>query len=75
MQMLLAQNVSIDLKGAKLDSKGTAIILKGDGINDENSFEAPTKISPKESEFKVSGSKVQYDFPAYSVTVLKIKMK
>ncbi|WP_394775848.1 alpha-L-arabinofuranosidase C-terminal domain-containing protein [Flavobacterium sp.] len=70
-----SQNVSIDVKGAKLDSKGTAITLKGDGINDENSFEAPTKISPKESEFKVNGNKVQYDFPAYSVTVLKIKLK
>jgi alpha-N-arabinofuranosidase len=70
-----AQNVSIDVKGAKLDTKGTAIILKGDGINDENSFETPTKISPKESEFKLNGSKIQYDFPAYSVTVLKIKMK
>ncbi|MDR7369685.1 alpha-L-arabinofuranosidase C-terminal domain-containing protein [Flavobacterium aquidurense] len=70
-----AQNVSIDVKGAKLDTKGTAIILKGDGINDENSFDAPMKISPKESEFKVKGSQVQYDFPAYSVTVLKIKMK
>lgn len=70
-----AQNVSIDVKGTKLAAKGTAIILKGDGLNDENSFEAPTKISPNESEFKLNGSKIQYDFPAYSVTVLKIKMK
>jgi alpha-N-arabinofuranosidase len=70
-----AQNVSIDVKGTKLDTKGTSIILKGDGLNDENSFDAPTKISPKESEFKLKGSQVQYDFPAYSVTVLKIKMK
>ncbi|TDW50101.1 alpha-N-arabinofuranosidase [Flavobacterium sp. 270] len=69
------QNVSIDLKGARLDSKGIAETLKGDGLNDENSFASPTKISPKESEFKVIGNKVQYDFPAYSVTVLKIKMK
>lgn len=70
-----SQNASIDVKGAKLEAKGTAITLKGDGINDENSFETPTKISPKESEFKVNGNKVQYDFPAYSVTVLKIKLK
>jgi alpha-N-arabinofuranosidase len=70
-----AQNVSIDVKGAKLDTKGTAIILKGDGVNDENSFESPMKISPKESEFKLKGSQIQYDFPAYSVTVLKVKMK
>ncbi|SMO61861.1 hypothetical protein SAMN06265220_102551 [Flavobacterium nitrogenifigens] len=34
-----------------------------------------TKISPKVSQFKVNGSKVQYNFPAYSVTILKIKMK
>ncbi|WP_276379179.1 alpha-L-arabinofuranosidase C-terminal domain-containing protein [Flavobacterium sp. H4147] len=70
-----SQNASIDFKGAKLDSKGTAVTLKGDGLNDENSFVAPTKISPKESQFKVNGSKVQYDFAPYSVTVLKIKMK
>ncbi|KRD11259.1 alpha-L-arabinofuranosidase [Flavobacterium sp. Root901] len=70
-----SQNFTIDLKGAKLDVKGTAITLKGDGLNDENSFAAPTKISPKETEFKVDGNKVQYDFPSYSVTVLKIKMK
>jgi alpha-N-arabinofuranosidase len=69
------QNVSIDVKGAKLDTKGTAIILKGDEVNDENSFESPMKISPKEREFKLKGSQIQYDFPAYSVTVLKIKMK
>jgi alpha-N-arabinofuranosidase len=70
-----SQNVTIDLKGGKLDSKGTAVILKGDGLNDENSFESPKKISPKETEFKVKGSQIQYDFPAYSVTVLKIKLK
>ncbi|QSW91224.1 alpha-L-arabinofuranosidase [Flavobacterium endoglycinae] len=70
-----SQNASIDFKGAKLDSKGTAVTLKGDGLNDENSFAAPTKISPKENQFKVNGSKVQYDFAPYSVTVLKIKMK
>ena len=69
------QNVAIDLKGAKLDAKGTALILKGDGLNDENSFSSPTKISPKESEFKLKGNQIQYNFPAYSVTVLKIKMK
>lgn len=70
-----SQNASINFKGAKLDSKGTAVTLKGDGLNDENSFAAPTKISPKENQFKVNGSKVQYDFAPYSVTVLKIKMK
>jgi alpha-N-arabinofuranosidase len=70
-----AQDISIDLKGAKLNAGGTALILKGDGLNDENSFAAPTKISPKESGFKLNGNKIQFNFPAYSVSVLKIKMK
>ena len=69
------QNIAIDLKGAKLETKGTALILKGDGLNDENSFETPSKISPKKIEFKLKGNQIQYNFPAYSVTVLKIKMK
>lgn len=70
-----SQTISIDLKGVKLESQGRAITLKGDGKNAENSFESPMNISPKENDFKVIGSKVQYEFAAYSVTVLKIKMK
>lgn len=70
-----AQDVSIDLKGSKLASKGTLITLTSANLEDENSFANPKKISPTEREFKLKGDKAQTSLPAYSVSVLKLKMK
>ncbi|MDI1305271.1 MAG: alpha-L-arabinofuranosidase C-terminal domain-containing protein [bacterium] len=70
-----AQEVTIDLKGSKLAAKGTLITLTSANLEDENSFAAPKKISPTEKEFKLKGDKAQTSLPAYSVTVLKLKMK
>jgi alpha-N-arabinofuranosidase len=70
-----AQEVNVDLKGSKLASKGTIITLTSPNLQDENSFANPKKISPTESEFKLKGAKAQTSLPAYSVTVLKLKLK
>ena len=69
------QEVIVDLKGSKLESKGTVITLASPNLTDENSFAAPKKISPTESEYKMKGDKAPINLPAYSVTVLKLKMK
>ncbi|MFV5694421.1 alpha-L-arabinofuranosidase C-terminal domain-containing protein [Flavobacterium sp. LB3P122] len=69
------QEVNVDLKGSKLASKGTVITLTSPNLQDENSFANPKKISPTEREFKLKGDKAQTSLPAYSVTVLKLKMK
>jgi alpha-N-arabinofuranosidase len=70
-----AQDVNIDLKGGKLVSNGTLTTLTSTNLDDVNSFEFPKKISPTQSEFKVKGEKAQLSLPAYSVTVLKLKMR
>lgn len=70
-----AQEVNVDLKGSKLASKGTVTTLTSTNLDDVNSFEFPKKISPTESEFKLKGEKAQISLPAYSVTVLKLKLK
>lgn len=70
-----AQDLSVNLKGKKLVSKGNVITLKSDNLEDENAFTSPKKISPTESEFKLKGEKAQISLPAYSVTVLKLKMR
>jgi alpha-N-arabinofuranosidase len=70
-----AQEVAIDLKGSKLESKGTVITLASPNLTDENSFSTPVKISPTTSDYKLKGDKAQMSLPAYSVTVLKLKMK
>jgi len=70
-----SQDVNIDLKGSKLVSNGTVETLKSANLDDANSFEFPKKISPTESEFNLKGTKAQMSLPAYSVTVLKLKIK
>lgn len=69
------QTVEVDLNGDKLASKGTLVTLVSANLDDENSFANPKKISPTEKEFKLNGKKAQLTLPAYSVTVLKLKMK
>lgn len=69
-----AQDVNIDLKGSKFQSKGTVTTLTSANLDDVNSFESPKKISPIESEIKCKGDKVPMSLPAYSVTVLKLKL-
>ena len=70
-----AQDLTIDLKGSKLQSKGTVITLSSPNITDENSFASPKKISPAEREYQLKGEKAALNVPAYSVTVLKLKLK
>jgi alpha-N-arabinofuranosidase len=70
-----AQVVNVDLKGGKLVSKGSLTTLTSTNLDDVNSFEFPKKINPKESGFNLKGEKVQISLPAYSVVVLKVKMR
>jgi len=70
-----AQEVNLDLKGTKLQAKGTIITLTSTNLQDENSFANPKKISPIENGFNLKGDKAQTSLPPYSVTVLKLKMK
>ena len=70
-----AQEISVNLKGSKLASKGSVITLTSPNLQDENTFAAPKKISPTESEYKLKGTKAQMSLTPYSVTVLKLKMK
>jgi alpha-N-arabinofuranosidase len=69
------QDIIIDLKGNKLESKGNLTTLTSPNLQDENTFSDPKKISPKESEYKLKGEKAQLKLPAYSVNVLKLKIK
>jgi len=68
-----ASDISIDLKGAKLGSKGSLIRLVSANLQDENTFADPKKITPKQSEYKITKGSQQLNLPPYSVTVLKLK--
>ena len=70
-----AQDLAINLSGENVDSKGKMILLTHDNLEDYNTLAEPTKISPTEKEFKMSGKKAVLALPAYSFVVLKLKMK
>ncbi|MEI6048063.1 MAG: alpha-L-arabinofuranosidase C-terminal domain-containing protein [Bacteroidota bacterium] len=66
-----SESVIIVLKGVhKIDRVGHSSTLTG-APDDENSIENPTKVVPSESTFS-AGSSFKYQFPAFSITVLRI---
>lgn len=69
------QDIIVDLKGSKVEQKGTLITLSSPNLEDENTFSDPKKISPKESEYKLKSETAQLRLPAYSVNVLKLRIK
>ena len=66
-----SESVNIVLKGVdRVDSKGHSTTLTG-APDDENSLTNPAKVFPSAGTF-TAGASFKYDFPAYSVTVLRI---
>ena len=69
-----ALDTAVDLKGAKkFADEGRAIVLTSADPADENSFDAPTKVAPREETIRITGPTFRHAFPAHSVTVLRLK--
>ena len=71
----IPQEVNLTFKGIKLATKGTKISLTSPNLEDENSFANPKKISPTEEVIKTKENRVTSSLSAYSVNIIKIKMK
>lgn len=64
----------VELRGGRSGSVGgRAWVLTSAGPEDENSFEAPTKIAPREEPIQAAAPRFSHTFPADSVTVLRLK--
>ena len=71
-----ARPVKLNLAGAKKMGKtGKAIVLASNDLQAVNSLQEPTKLAPKEEQFKVSSSTVSYTLAPNSFTVLRIPGK
>jgi len=70
-----AQDIEINLSGKSVESKGKMIVLTHQNLEDYNTLAEPKKINPTEKEYKVSGKKASLNLPAYSVIILKLKIK
>jgi len=71
-----ARQIKIQLNNApKLKPDGEAVTLAGASLNDTNSIEQPRKVVPYTE--KISGLAAEFtrEFPAYSITVLKLRTK
>jgi alpha-N-arabinofuranosidase len=70
----VAQPIKVQISGApKIDPDGEAVCLSAASLDDTNSLEQPQKIVPRTE--KVGNLSVNFtrEFPAYSITVLKLK--
>lgn len=59
----------------QVEPTARAIVLAGPAPDAENSFEQPSRIIPKESTLSGVSSNFTHTFPAYSVTVMRVKVK
>ena len=65
----------ISLEGIKkVGDKATVFSLKSDDLFTINSFDEPQKIAPVTSQLDVKGKKFSYKLPAYSFTVIRLKV-
>lgn len=52
---------------------GTSTVLQSEELTDENSFAEPDRIAPAVNKISVTDGSLEYEFPKYSVTVLRLK--
>jgi alpha-N-arabinofuranosidase len=70
------QPVNIRIAGAKqIQAKGEAVVLVGANLEDTNTMQDPRKVVPRTEKVDGLSANFTREFPAYSVTVLKIKSK
>lgn len=70
------QNNTIAVEGVKnTETKAKLTVLQSNDLNAMNSFDNPLNVAPKESSVPVKGKKIKLVLPAYSFTVIRVKLK
>ena len=71
-----ARPIQVQINGAPtIESAGEAVVLAANKLDDTNSITEPNKVAPR--TVKVDGLSANFtrEFPAYSITVMKLKAK
>ena len=66
------RNAVLSLEGGVVGAAGQAIVLAADP-DDENTLDAPGKVSARESAIAGVSSRFDYEFAPWSVTVLRLR--
>jgi alpha-L-arabinofuranosidase len=70
----VAQDTQIDLRGVEdVQADAKAIILTSPDSADENTLDAPKKVSPVTQTISHAGKTFRHTFPAESATILRLK--
>jgi alpha-N-arabinofuranosidase len=69
-----AQEVAIDLKGARVGRDGTMILLQSDDLKAMNSIAEPRKVAPETVRLTLAGSTFSRTLPGQSIAVLRLKL-
>jgi alpha-N-arabinofuranosidase len=71
-----AQRIRVQINGApKINPEGEAVVLAATSPNDTNSIGEPNKVLPRAEKLNGLSTGFAREFPAYSVTVLKLRAK
>jgi alpha-L-arabinofuranosidase len=71
-----AQRINIQINGApKIEPTGEAVVLAASTLDGTNSLEQPQQIVPRTEQAGNLSANCTREFPAYSVTVLKLRTK
>jgi alpha-N-arabinofuranosidase len=71
-----AQEIVVQISGASgIESTGEAVVLAAKGLDETNTLQEPQKIVPHTEKVDGLGANFTREFPAYSVTVLKIRSR
>ncbi len=69
------QTNTLSLEGVKkLAAEAKLSLLQSDNLDAANSFDNPLAVAPKESVIAVKSKKLEYKAPAYSFSVIRIKI-
>ncbi len=71
-----ARPINIQINGApKIRPEGELVSLVGQSLDETNSLQDPRKVVPRTEKVKGVSARFTREFPAYSVTVLKLKTR
>ncbi|HPU55282.1 MAG TPA: alpha-L-arabinofuranosidase C-terminal domain-containing protein [Verrucomicrobiota bacterium] len=70
-----ATTVDLNIAGRPAGGTAKAIVLTGPTLDAVNSLDAPRHVAPVESTVQVSGARFRHEFPARSLTVLRIPVR
>jgi alpha-L-arabinofuranosidase len=67
---------ALELKGmSRVAKTGRLVVLRSERLEDNNSFEQPKKVAPVEGRVPISGARFNHEFPAHSLSILRVKAR